>query len=149
MTSFLEATFPTADPSDLGSGKYQLSGGLRYYGRLFPRGTTPFEKRLSDSVQVQQVVSVAGDPERKEINNTRLDLGLFYAASRRTTLKVAFKPTIDWVQDGKTGAVAKAEARYRTPKGFMTWLKAGGRLWGEGVPGTYAARVEIGVGQRF
>ncbi len=149
VTSFLEATFPTADPSDLGSGKYQLSGGLRYYGRLLPHGTTAMEKRLSFSSQVQQVVSVAGDPERKDINNTKLDFGLYYAATRRTTLKLGFKPTIDWVQGGKTGAVLEVEARYRTPRGFMAWLKGGGRLWGEGVPGTYGARVEIGVGQRF
>lgn len=149
VTTFVETTFPTANPESLGSGKYQLSAGLRTYGRLFPHGATVLEKRLSFSAQVQQVVSVAGDPDRKEIDNTKLDFGLFYAATRRTTLKLGFKPTIDWVQDGKTGAVLEVEARYRTPKGFMAWLKGGGRLWGEGVPGTYDARVEIGVGQRF
>jgi hypothetical protein len=145
VRSFLEATFPTADPSDLGSGKYQVSGGLGTVHRLpFALGQAhqaTFEPLL------QQVVSVAGDPARKDINYTRLELN-FRDAWERKWLLLNFKPEVDWV-DGKTGAVAELEFGFGFGRGWSAWLVVGGQVWGEGVAGSYRTRVTFGLARMF
>jgi hypothetical protein len=74
ITSFVEITFPTADPDLQGTGRYQLSGGLRTMW-LLARGAGWLGSPLhSFSVQVQQVVAFAGDTTRKDIDQTKFEL---------------------------------------------------------------------------
>lgn len=147
---FVEATFPTADPKTLGTGKYQLGIGVRIRDRV----TLPFvdasAHRTLFETQVQQVASVAGDPDRKDINATKLEFSLYDIWRERYTTKLKLKPNIDWVQDGKTGAVGEVEGGLFFTRDWRAWLMLGHRLWGpEGIQGTYTTKVELGVARLF
>jgi hypothetical protein len=106
LGTFLEVTFPTADPEELGSGKYQLSPGIR---ATFP---VSLGERLSESHRmsfeplVKQVFSVAGDEERKDIHYTKFELSLKDTWRKEYWLKLTPNPVVDWEQDAKTGASA-------------------------------------------
>lgn len=149
VSTFLEVTFPTADPQDLGSGKYQLTPGI------FTIVPIPLNESLSQlhkttvSPLVKQVVSVAGDEDRKDINYTKLELSLRDTWRNRLWLKLTPKPVVDWEQDGKTGAVGELEIGWIIDRRWSTWLMFGTRLWGEGVPSTYDKRVELGLAFLF
>ena len=147
VSFFSELTFPTADPESLGQGKYVVMLGAETFHPL--DSVSSDDHRLSFSPQVQQLVSVAGDPERKDINYTKLELALRDTWRKVYSLKLTLKPVIDWVQDGKTGAVAELEGGVNTENGWRILLMLGGRLWGEGVPSTYGTRVELTVGKSF
>jgi hypothetical protein len=143
--SFVEVTLPTADPDSAGSGKVQLGAALRMLGPV----RLPFldaAHRSQWEVQLQQVVSVAGDEERKDINTTKIELTLNDVWRTEYTFKLKLKPNIDWIQDGKTGAVAELEGGLLFGQGWRTWLMLGHRAWGsEDIQGTYATKVEIGL----
>ena len=147
VSFFSELTFPTADPESLGQGKYTVMLGAETFHPL--DSISSDDHRLSFSPQVQQVVSVAGDPERKDINYTKLELALRDIWRKAYSLKLTAKPVIDWVQDGKTGAVAELEGAVSLRHDWRVQLMLGGRLWGEGVPTTYGTRVELTVGHTF
>jgi hypothetical protein len=148
MSFFIEATFPTADPGELGSGKYQLSAGVTA-GTPIP---LPQAMRAAHvlrlTAQLQQQNSVAGDEQRPDINYTKLDLSL------RDTwgvhwMKAAVNTRADWEQNGKTGAIGELEYGHRLDPNWSVWLLAGGLLWGEGVKGTYGTKVMLGVDRWF
>jgi hypothetical protein len=148
MSYFIEATFPTADPEELGSGKYQLSGGVTATTPIpAPQAMTrSHELRLTS--QLQQINSVAGDEARPDINYTKLDLSLRDTWGANW-VKMAVNTRADWEQNGKTGAVGELEYGRRLDPNWSLWLLAGGLLWGEGVKGTYGAKVMIGVDRWF
>ena len=75
--SFVEVTFPTADPESLGSGKYQVSAAIRMLGPVELPAEYAASHDARFEIQVQQVNSVAGDSSRKDINNTKLELTLY------------------------------------------------------------------------
>ncbi|HTZ39237.1 MAG TPA: hypothetical protein VMB77_03710 [Syntrophales bacterium] len=149
VSTFVEVTFPTASPEDLGSGKYQLTGGIQ------PNFKIPLSEALSQSNAmtfsplVKQVVSVGGDENRKNINYTQFELALRDVWEKKYWLKLTPKPVIDWEQDGKTGAVLELEIGWIINRNWSTWLMLGTQLWGEGVPSTYDKRVELGVAYLF
>ena len=139
VSTFVEATFPTADPAELGGGKYQLSVGA----------TAAIQRDgLRFTSQVQQINSVAGDEARADINYTKLDLSL-----RRTWpahwMKIALNTRADWEQNGKTGAVGELEYGHRIDSAWSVWLLVGGLLWGEGVKATYGSKLMIGLDRWF
>jgi hypothetical protein len=148
MSYFIEATFPTANPEDLGSGKYQLSAGVTASTAL----PVPQAMRLSHELrltsQLQQANSVAGDEARPDINYTKLDLSLRDTWGANWA-KVAVNMRADWEQNGKTGAVGELEYGRRLDLDWSLWFMAGGLLWGEGVKGTYGSKVMIGVDRWF
>jgi hypothetical protein len=148
--SFIEVTFPTANPESLGSGKYQVSAAVRMLA--------PVELPVADAsshdarfeVQVQQVNSVAGDSSRKDIDNTKFELTFYDVLRRKYTMKLKLKPSVDWEQDGKTGAVAEIEGGLFFARTWRTWLMLGHRAWGpSGIPATYENRVEIGIARTY
>jgi len=148
LSTFLELTFPTADPETLGQGKYQVTVGVESSLSLgsFSLGST--SHKLSVAPLIQQVVSVAGDQSRKDINYTKLELAL-HDAWRNYALKLTLKPVIDWEQDGATGAVTELEGRVSFSRGWATALMVGHRTWGGSVPSTYGTRVELTLGRTF
>jgi len=146
LSTFLEMTFPTANPEDLGTGKYQLSAGVRTVAPLSPADAS---HRFTLRPLVQQYVSVAGDPDAKDIDNTRLQAGLRDTWKKKAWLGATIKATVDWVQGGATGAVGELEAGAFLGRGLSLWTIAGARLWGGSVPGTYGRRVTIAMAGDF
>lgn len=147
VSYFAEATFPTADPKELGSGKYQLSEGVTGTTLITPPAAMKLHE-LKFTSQLQQYNSVAGDEAAPDINYTKLDLSLRDTWSQHW-LKVALNMRADWEQNGKTGAVGELEYGQRFDAHWSVWLLAGARLWGEGVKGTYGSKVMIGVDRWF
>ncbi|MBL8349094.1 MAG: hypothetical protein JNL87_02165 [Burkholderiaceae bacterium] len=149
VTSFVELTLPTADPPSQGSGKFQLSAGAKPQFAL-PDGPAAIgAPRQQASVQVQQVVSFAGDPDRADINQTKFELEWRDNWPGGHHAKATVKPVIDWVGGGRSGGVLELEGGWPLDRRWALALMAGGRLWGEGVPGTYATRVELKLSRRW
>jgi hypothetical protein len=142
-TSFVELTFPTADPESQGTGKYQISAGAKPTFALSPGPSWLGSPRQAFSVQIQQVVSFAGDADRKDINQTKFELEWRDTWAGGHYGKVTAKPVVDWVGDGETGAVLEVEGGWVVDRRWTLALMAGGLLWGDGVPGTYNTRVEL------
>lgn len=140
VESFVEVTIPTADPESQGTGKYQLSGGIR---TTWPLGAGPRGRRNSLAAQLQQVVSTGGDPERKDINQTKIEIEGRTAWPQGHFAKATFKPVVDWVGDGQTGAVLELEGGWVASRDWTLALMGGLRVWGAGVPSTYSKRVEL------
>lgn len=149
VSSFIEVTFPSADPSELGAGKYQLSAGLETSMPVSLPEVKSESHKLTFEPLVQQVVSVAGDENRKNINYTKFELALRDTWQRKYWVKLTLKPVVDWEQDAKTGAVAELEFGWFINRQWSTWLMLGSQLWGEGVPSTYDQRVSLGVAFLF
>ena len=148
--SFVEMTFPTADPETLGAGKYQLGAALRMLAPIEAPFLDPAAHRTVFEAQVQQVVSVAGDADRKDINVTKIELTLYDLWQGRYTAKLKLKPNIDWKLDGESSAVAEIEGGLLFARHWRTWLMLGKRVWGpEGVSGTYDTRVELGLSRNY
>lgn len=148
-TSFVELTFPTADPQSQGTGKYQFSAGAKM-AFAQPRGSARFGSPAQVfSVQLQQVVSFAGDPARSDINQTKLELEWRDTWANGNYAKGTAKPVVDWVGDGRTGAVLELEGGWTFDPRWTIALLGGARLWGEGVPSTYSKRVELKLVHRY
>jgi hypothetical protein len=149
VSSFIEITFPTAEPSDFGAGKYQLSAGLQTSIPVSLPETMAESQKLTFEPLIQQVVSVGGDENRKNINYTKFELALRDTWQKKYWVKLTLKPVVDWEQDAKTGAVAELEFGWFISRQWSTWLMLGQQLWGEGVPSTYDQRVSLGAAFLF
>jgi hypothetical protein len=149
VTSFAELTFPTADPEQQGTGKYQVSGGLKTAWPLDRGAQWLGSPRQSFSVQVQQVVSFAGDPARNDINQTKFEIEWRDVWGPGHFAKATAKPVIDWVDHGRTGAVLDIEGGWWINPQWSLAVLAGGLLWGKGVSSTYEGRAEIKVICRY
>ncbi len=149
VSTFVEVTFPTADPESLGSGKYQLTGGIEPTFRIPLSDPYSQSNVMTFSPLVKQVVSVGGNEDRKNINYTQFELALKDTWKNKFWLKLTPKPVIDWEQNGDTGAVLELEIGWIINRHWSTWLMLGTRLWGEGIPSTYDKRVELGVSFLF
>lgn len=145
----IELIFPTADPSSLGAGKYQFSAALHSVAGAPDFTLDSGRHQVRYQWDIRQTVSVAGDASRKDIHNTKPELALRDSIGSRRWLKLTFKPTIDWVQNGKTGAVLELEGGWNASRDWRFSVMGGGLLWGEGVPGTYHRRLEVVAGRAF
>ncbi len=92
---------------------------------------------------------MAGDPNRTDINYTKLEIGLRHSWWNKYIVKLDLKPVIDWQQDGPTGAIAELEGRLRFARRWQTWLLLGERIWGADLISTYGKRIEIGIAVDF
>jgi len=149
LTAYAELTLPTADPASLGSGKYQIAPALRTRQSIGAYLAADTRHALTAGGLVQQVLSFAGDADRKDINYTKFEVSLNDAWGDGRFVKLTFKPAIDWEQDGKSGATAELEAGLRIAPAWEAALMGGGLLWGSGVPSTYRRRVQLTLGYRF
>lgn len=147
-TSFVEMTFPTANPESQGTGKFQLSAGAKPAFAMPPGPASIGSPKQVLSVQVQQVVSFGGDAARKDVNQTKFELEWRATWPDGHYSKATAKPVIDWVGD-QTGAVLELEGGWTLDRQWTLALLLGGRLWGEGVPSTYATRVELKAAWRY
>jgi len=128
-----------------------LSGGVRVVVPLSaPFFQEPKVHKPQFESELSQVVSVAGAAARSEINYTKLELTLYDVWRGKYTFKLKGKPTVDWIQDGRTGAVGEIEGGLFFGAGWRTWLMLGHRLWGpDNIKGTYSTRVEMGITRPF
>lgn len=145
---FAELTLPTASPESLGSGKTQIGVAINAAVPL-RFAAAPLRASWETSAQAQQVVSIAGDPDEPDIDQTKLELAIRARWGEPYAAKLTLKPVIDWEQDAKTGAVLELEGAWRIDARWSTTLMVGRRMWGEGVPGTYADRVELSVAYTY
>lgn len=149
FSSFVELTWPTADPSSLGNGKYQASIGIRTGVHLSkPDSVFQAHKFLFDG-QIQQVLSYAGDPGRKDINYTKFEFNLKDIWKKLIWMKLSAKPVIDWEGTASTGSVAELEIGWIISHHFSVWVMGGRKLWGEGIPGTYDHRLSLSTAYQF
>jgi hypothetical protein len=129
MSSFIQATFPTADPEDLGSGKQQLSTGVTASTAIPAPQAVRLSHELRFTSPLQQLNSVAGDEARPDINYTKLDSSLRDTWGAHWA-KMAVSTRLNWEQNGKTGAVGELEYGRRLDRNWSSRLLAGGLLWG-------------------
>jgi len=149
LSAYVELTFPTANPEDLGQGKYQVTPGIETYILLHSYRLKSSTHKLSFEPLVEQDVSVAGDDNFKNINYTKFELPL-RDAWRNYSLKLTLKPVIDWEQDGATGAVLELEGQMGFARDWAAKLMLGHRVWGGStIPSTYGSRIELSVAYRF
>lgn len=150
FSSFIEVTFPTANPESLGSGKYQLCAAINTSITLESLTSKAQSRQARFLAQIKQTNSIGGDQEREDINYTSFEFNLYVTWQKKYRLKLDLKPTVDWDQDGQTGAVSEIEWRVTFAHDWQTWLMLGARVWGPaGIPGTYNDRIEIGVARNF
>jgi hypothetical protein len=149
MSIDTELTFPTANPASLGTGKYQLGVALHSIPHAPDFVLASGRHQVRFEWSVRQTASFAGDPERKDINNTKPELALRDTIGGRHWLKLTLKPTIDWIQDGRTGAVLELEGGWNASREWRFSIMGGVGLWGVGVPGIYTRRLELVGGRAF
>jgi hypothetical protein len=148
--TFVEATFPTANPESLGTGKYQLSAGIRMLAPLARAADAPNALSAQLELELQQVNSVAGNPETKDINYTKFELTLDDTWRGTFRFKLKLKPVVDWTQNGRTGSVAEIEGGLFFQRDWRAWLMLGHRATGpSGIPSTYSDRIELGIARKF
>lgn len=152
--SYIELTFPTANPQDLGSGKNQIAAGIRMLAP-FSASFVPASHVTRFEAEVSQTNSFAGDPSRADISYTKLELTLYDLWRERYTLKLKLKPAWDHVKH-EDGAVAEVEIgfyfgeKHGEQRPWRTWLMAGSRVAGPaGVASTYNTRLELGLARTF
>jgi hypothetical protein len=150
LGSFLEVAFPTANPKELGTGKYQVSPGIQTNVPMSFGQWLPEAHKMTFEPLVQQVVSVAGDEDRKDINYTKFELTLRDTWRKKYFFKLTAKPIVNWEQGGNTGAVGEVEGGLIIRGRWRVWLLLGSRLWGsDGIPMTYDKRVGINASVDF
>jgi len=150
--SFLELTVPSANPSSLGAGKYQLGAGIRMlvpFQALGEPHATRFE------TEVSQTVSFLGDTQRADVNYTKLEFTLYDLWRERYTLKLKLKPAFDHAKHEQGGVGEIELGSYFGEKAgpqrpWRAWLMLGARLYGpDDVSSTYNTRLELGLARTF
>lgn len=148
--SFIELTFPTADPDTLGGRTHVVNLGASVVRPVTLPVGDPAAHRTTFEVQVQQVNSFARQPDGKNIANTKFEFTLYDVWRGQYSSKFKLKPSIDWVKDGDTGAVAEIEGGVFFARYWRAWLMVGRRAWGpSGIQSTYGTKVEMGVARTY
>lgn len=145
----VELTFPTAHPGSMGAGKYQFGPALFSVPGQPDWQSVEGGHRFHVDWTVRQTLSFAGDPARKNINTTKPELALRDVIGSDFSLKLTFKPVIDWVNEGKTSGVLELEGVWNIEADWRLTCLAGAGLWGRGVSGYYGRKLELVAGRRF
>jgi hypothetical protein len=116
----LEAFFPTAGEDVLGDGKFSL--GPQIFGVKF----APFGIKGSlIAPAVQQVISVAGEDDRSDVNKTQFDVFfLKQSDDKRKYILLDPQYIIDWENETEFGLV-EAEAGYVFESGVGLYARPG------------------------
>ena len=138
LATFVEFTFPTAKPPDLGQQKYQVMPGARLaIGRINSRGTR-FD------AQITHTVSVAGDASAKDINKTNVELSLKRTWHEESYVSAKLKPVVDWEKAAYTGASAELKGSVNLSARWSTWLMYGVGLWNRDATGLFHGKIGFG-----
>jgi len=138
-----ETTFPTAQATALGGGKYQVSPGfetrLKFWespGEMSPTWVVGLKQTA------QEVVSVAGGDHRKDINYAKLEEEFEAVRRGKLLLRLTPKVLVDWGQTGKCGAVLELELGWTFNRRWRTTLVVGQGLWNTYLPTMYGRKSE-------
>jgi hypothetical protein len=145
FTALVEAQviFPTATDDNLGRGKYQVVPGMFLSVPIKSLDLIVFPG-------IQQDVSVGGDPARKDVNFTKLNMEITKPWANNvwwTTVEPVFY--VDWTQKAKTACNLEFEIGRRLGEHWRGWLRPAVGLWGAGVPGAYDWYTQVGVRYMF
>lgn len=136
------STFPTASENGLGTGKY-TTGPLLATARFLPR----WESFLFGIFQ--QIISVGGDPSRKDIDLTRVtaQVNTIWADRWWTTVQGVWQ--VDWERNTKSSMTLEFEGGRSLVGLWGAYVRPGVGVWGRDVPGAYEWNVEIGIRRMF
>jgi hypothetical protein len=132
-----EITFDTAVDERLGSGKNVIA----------PLAFASIDAPRLKSVifpYAQQYVSVGGDDQRNDINQTLLRLGLLTRWPQRFYSFVEPSLYIDWERDARTGFTLELEVGRLMNRQLAIWARPGVGLWGDNLPPVYNWNFEVG-----
>jgi hypothetical protein len=93
---------------------------------------------------VQQFWSIAGDPDRNDINVTLLRLGLATRWPDRYYSFVEPSLYIDWERDAKTGFTLELEVGRLVTNRLSLWARPGVGVWNNELPQIYDWNFEVG-----
>ncbi len=93
---------------------------------------------------VQQFWSIAGDPDRNDIDVTLLRLGLATRWPDRYYSFVEPSLYIDWEREGKTGFTVELEVGRLINNRLSLWARPGIGVWNNNLPQIYDWNFEIG-----
>jgi hypothetical protein len=136
----MDATFPTADNRQLGTGKYTV-GPLFATARVIPD--------LNSFIfgVLQHQLSVGGDPSRRDISLSQLAIAFNTIWGERWWTQVAAATQVNWERNAKSSMELEFEGGYRFAKGWGIWVRPGVGLWGQ--TGAYEWSVETGIRRTF
>jgi|GEM_PF-1201274 hypothetical protein len=126
----------TADDDLLGSGKWQLNPTLAYVHYL--------SSEYLLAVAGKQRLSIAGDDDRADINQTELRLIGIYINPKGWWLQADYQPKINWERDGQVSHLLEFEAGTMLSRSIGVSIRPGVGI------GPHSDRDwSIGVGLRF
>jgi hypothetical protein len=137
----MTSTFPTANESTLGSGKYAL-GPFIATGRFIPSWDS-FVFGL-----FQHLASVGGDPSRGDVALTRATVqintiwGSWWTVAQSVLL-------VNWERDQKTGMALEFEVGRNVVGRWGVFVRPGVGIWGRDLAGMYEWNIEVGVRRTF
>ena len=100
--------------------------------------------------EMSHTASVAGDPNVSNVRYTKFELQWSRAWQDSYDLELKIKPVVDWIQNGRTGAVAEIELGMHLSRDWRTWIMLGHRAWGpSGIAATYQTRLELGLNYTY
>jgi hypothetical protein len=136
------STFPTAAEDGLGTGKYNV-GPLIATARFLPR----WESFLFGVFQ--HLLSVGGDPSRKDVELTRASLQINTIWAERWWTTVQGIGQLNWERSAKSSMTLEFEAGRNLGGRWGAYVRPGVGLWGRTEPGAYIWNIEIGIRRMF
>jgi hypothetical protein len=135
-------TFPTANETGLGLGKYTL-GPMLATARFVPQ----WNSFLIGLVQYQ--TAVGGDPSRQDVSflSTTAQLNSFWGRKWWTVLNAVWQ--VNFVQNAKTSMTVEFEGGRNLVGTLGAYVRPGVGIWGRDLPGAYVWNVEVGIRYMF
>lgn len=138
----MDFTFPTAENTQLGSGKYTVGPGVAT-AHVFPTLDS-----LLFTLIVHQV-SVGGDPARQSISTSSGQIFFNTIWTDQWWTRIELVPQVLWEQKGKSSMTLEFEGGYRFIQDWGLWVRPGVGLWGRNIPGAYEWNIEVGIRRMF
>ena len=136
------STFPTATDNGLGSGKY-ATGPFFATARFLPR----WDSFLFGIFQ--HLVSVGGDPSRRDIELTRATVQINSILAERWWTIAQGVLQVDWERSTKSSMTFEFEVGRSVVGLWGIYARPGVGLWGQDLPGAYDWNVEFGIRRMF
>lgn len=133
-----DAIFPTATQTQLGRGKYEVGPGI-----VASIAIPSLQSTLIPLLQ--HFTSVGGDPSRRDVDASILQLELNTLWSKEWWTLFRGNLTIDWTRGAKTGAALEGEVGRRFGTHWRAWVRPGVGLWGQDVRGSYDWSAQVGI----
>ena len=134
--------FPTADSGELGNEKYTLGPGFAIGAPVPDWGIMLFWR-------FQQVVSVGGDPDTREVDYSRFRFRFVKPLSEDWWVHAEPEVRIDWTRGARTAVLSQFEIGRKMDKHWRLFTRPAVGFSGDHVPGTYDWFIRFGVRYMF